>query len=212
MRYTYLGDCNLDGQVDDADFSLFVDGYNGVGSGWVYGDFNYDGAIDDNDFSLFVDGWNLQGASLPDKLIQPATTLSATTPNAQAYSVQPYALAAGVTQYGDRSDTFLTVPGKYLGATLLRTADADARTVTPDLLSVALTCDSMVYILHNDAYTAKPSWLGQFADTGDHIVTTHGTFSVYLRSLSTGRITLGSNTDNGLSDYGMYSVLVLPLL
>jgi len=68
IKYTNIGDSNLDGIVDlDNDFSLFVDGYNkqlsdptslNPGNLWASGDYNYDGVIDlDNDFSLFVDAY-----------------------------------------------------------------------------------------------------------------------------------------------------------
>ncbi|MCX5772104.1 MAG: PEP-CTERM sorting domain-containing protein, partial [Candidatus Hydrogenedentes bacterium] len=66
VKYTWLGDSNLDGVVDvDNDFSAFLDGLNGVGSGWNYGDYNYDGVVDvDNDFSMFLDGLNMQQGTL----------------------------------------------------------------------------------------------------------------------------------------------------
>ncbi|MBX3381100.1 MAG: hypothetical protein KF805_13480 [Phycisphaeraceae bacterium] len=59
-----LGDTNYDGAVDDADFSLFVQGYNLLlcsDPAMITGcpaDLNGDGFVDDADFTLFVGGYN----------------------------------------------------------------------------------------------------------------------------------------------------------
>jgi hypothetical protein len=51
IGYTYLGDANLDGTVDIADFGLLRANF-GASSGvtWDMGDFTYDGTVDINDF------------------------------------------------------------------------------------------------------------------------------------------------------------------
>jgi hypothetical protein len=58
------GDVNNDGQVDDADFTLFVQAYNildcadpAMPAGCP-SDFNNDGVVDDGDFGTFVVGYN----------------------------------------------------------------------------------------------------------------------------------------------------------
>lgn len=54
MRYTVLGDANLDGTVDSTDLSLLQHSY-GMTSGatWDEGDFNYDGKVDLSDYVVF---------------------------------------------------------------------------------------------------------------------------------------------------------------
>ena len=56
VKYTYLGDMNLDGCVDDNDitfFNLFYDGGAVDTHYWNEGDiFGYDGRIDDNDVTI----------------------------------------------------------------------------------------------------------------------------------------------------------------
>jgi hypothetical protein len=56
VKFTYLGDLNLDGCVDDNDvtfFNLFYDGGITTGHYWNEGDiFGYDGRIDDNDVTI----------------------------------------------------------------------------------------------------------------------------------------------------------------
>jgi len=58
VKYTYLGDVNLDGKVDDNDVTIMVLGYDhGLVSThtWQQGDvFGYDGKIDDNDITVLV--------------------------------------------------------------------------------------------------------------------------------------------------------------
>jgi cytoskeletal protein CcmA (bactofilin family) len=51
VRYTLIGDVNLDGIVDDIDISLLTSNYNSPGTwSWFGGDeFLYDGAVDDSD-------------------------------------------------------------------------------------------------------------------------------------------------------------------
>jgi fibronectin-binding autotransporter adhesin len=57
VKFTYAGDVNLDGAVDDNDVSiigLFYDNGRTSGHYWNHGDvFGYDGCIDDNDVSIF---------------------------------------------------------------------------------------------------------------------------------------------------------------
>ena len=48
VAYTYYGDANLDGDVDQTDFALM-----GTGFGWYHGDFNYSGTVDAADYDLF---------------------------------------------------------------------------------------------------------------------------------------------------------------
>jgi hypothetical protein len=59
IMYTLLGDANLDGKVNGADFTLMAANFNhAVTNGWDEGDFNYDGAVNGNDFVLLADNFN----------------------------------------------------------------------------------------------------------------------------------------------------------
>ncbi len=65
VKYTYYGDNNLDGVVNTADFSRFLDGLATGGTTWSQGDYTYDGKIDlGNDFNLFLAGYLSQGGTL----------------------------------------------------------------------------------------------------------------------------------------------------
>ncbi|HWB54131.1 MAG TPA: hypothetical protein VG722_08060, partial [Tepidisphaeraceae bacterium] len=63
VKYTYVGDANLDGVVNATDFNMMVAG----GSSWMQGDFNYDGTVNADDYALFLLGVASQGSP-----IQPA--------------------------------------------------------------------------------------------------------------------------------------------
>src|SRR5262249_13515340 len=90
------------------------------------------------------------------------TGLTVNSRNSTNYSVQNYALAVGANQYGDTTDTFTTVPSKYLGATLIRTANADHATTGSNLLSFTVNQPVTVYILYDDASGTQPAWLSDF--------------------------------------------------
>jgi hypothetical protein len=64
VKFTYFGDANLDGTVDDTDFFLTNNGYLNNLSGWINGDFDYSGAVDDTDFFLLNNGYMKQGATI----------------------------------------------------------------------------------------------------------------------------------------------------
>jgi hypothetical protein len=75
IRYTALGDANLDGTVNSNDFNLFVGGYGMTGSGlWVKGDFNYDGKVSTLDFNHLAGnfGTTVPAAALGAVVPEPA--------------------------------------------------------------------------------------------------------------------------------------------
>jgi len=59
IMYTLLGDANLDGKVNGADFTLMAANFNdSVTNGWDEGDFNYSGTVNGDDFVLLADNFN----------------------------------------------------------------------------------------------------------------------------------------------------------
>jgi hypothetical protein len=65
IKYTLLGDANLNGVVDGTDFAIVAANFNKGVSGWDQGDFNYDGVVDGTDFSDLAANFN-KGASGAD--------------------------------------------------------------------------------------------------------------------------------------------------
>lgn len=65
IRYTWYGDANGDGTVNQLDFNDIISG----GQGWSEGDFNYDGVVNADDWALFALGKSIsngQTISVPE--------------------------------------------------------------------------------------------------------------------------------------------------
>jgi hypothetical protein len=58
VKYTLLGDANLDNTVNSADLAILGANYNSNNVSWDQGDFNYDGTVNSADFSLLAQNFN----------------------------------------------------------------------------------------------------------------------------------------------------------
>jgi hypothetical protein len=58
VMYTLLGDANLDGLVNAADFTILAANFNQPVTGWDQGDFNYDGLVNAADFTDLAANFN----------------------------------------------------------------------------------------------------------------------------------------------------------
>jgi hypothetical protein len=102
IDYTLLGDANLDGKVNGADFTLMAANFNNaVTSGWDEGDFNYDASVNGDDFVLLADNFD-QFASEP--------AVSA----ADIAALDSFASANGIT-FGDNSSVPEPASGAAMG-------------------------------------------------------------------------------------------------
>lgn len=76
VKYTYLGDTNIDGVVNGADLANVIEGLsNATATSWREGDFNYDGRVTLADLALFYTGQAAQASRGPIA----GSTLSAAT-------------------------------------------------------------------------------------------------------------------------------------
>jgi len=75
VRYTYLGDGNLDGNVDSLDFTRLVNGYGQSSAVWTQGDFNFDGKVNTLDFNSLAGNFGqvLASPSLGAVVPEPAS-------------------------------------------------------------------------------------------------------------------------------------------
>jgi hypothetical protein len=64
VKYTYLGDSDLSGNVTLDDYTLFLGGYQNAGTSWFKGDFDYNGTVTLGDYTLFLAGYQNQGSPL----------------------------------------------------------------------------------------------------------------------------------------------------
>jgi hypothetical protein len=58
VKYTLLGDANLDGSVNGVDFGILAANFNKGVTGWDLGDFNYDNAVNGVDFADLAANFN----------------------------------------------------------------------------------------------------------------------------------------------------------
>jgi hypothetical protein len=65
IRYTYLGDANLNGTVNTLDFTMLAANYNSTTQLWTAGDFNYDGVVNALDFNALATNFGQVLASPP---------------------------------------------------------------------------------------------------------------------------------------------------
>jgi hypothetical protein len=94
VKYTLLGDANLDGTVNFNDFSIVQTHYGQPGD-WADGDFNYDGTVNFNDFSLLQNNYGKTMGTSPEitptatenTSVSKPTTTSTVAPTTTALSV-----------------------------------------------------------------------------------------------------------------------------
>jgi autotransporter-associated beta strand protein len=58
VRYTFVGDTNLDGRVNALDFNAIATNFGGSGKTWSQGDFNFDATVNTSDFTAMSQNFN----------------------------------------------------------------------------------------------------------------------------------------------------------
>jgi len=124
-----------------------------------------------------------------------------TVDSGKAYEVIENGLQSGSLVYIDRIYTFKDVPASLLGATYIKTANADKGLTGDSFMSFDVNQDVTVYVAHDNRIATKPSWMASFTDTGDDLVTTDATLSIFAKHVSAGTVTLGGNEGGGCSMY-----------
>jgi len=77
VRYTYLGDANVDGKVNALDFNAVATSFGGSSKIWSQGDFNSDGLVNTTDFTALSQNFNLTlpGPALGALVPEPTTAI-----------------------------------------------------------------------------------------------------------------------------------------
>jgi fibronectin-binding autotransporter adhesin len=87
VKYTYVGDANLDGTVDINDYNVWqyflLNPPEGAGLTWMTGDFNYDGHIDVNDYNAWQYGLLNQSGPLGGAALEPVVLPPTRLPDGQ---------------------------------------------------------------------------------------------------------------------------------
>jgi beta-galactosidase len=116
----------------------------------------------------------------------------------------------GAKIYTDRDYSFTSLPEMLKGSDWVQTANADKLFSAVDLIELAPSKESTVYVAHDDRLP-RPDWLQRiFKPTEISLVIDGITMKLFERKLSPGEsLTLGSNTENrNLKSCNMYLVFV----
>ena len=127
-----------------------------------------------------------------------------TAASGRTYEAVENGVQDGALVYVDRTYTFTGVPAYLEGAAYIKTANNDKGSAGDTFLSFDVDQDVSVYVAHDDRIPGKPSWLLEFTDTGEELVTTDTSFSILRKEFPAGTITLGGN-----EAYSMYCVIVV---
>jgi hypothetical protein len=98
VKYTLLGDADLNGIVNAVDFGILAANFNKGVTGWDRGDFNYDNVVSAIDFGELAANFNkgASGASIgPGPLSDPAIVAFAEANGLMADVPEPSSLATG---------------------------------------------------------------------------------------------------------------------
>jgi fibronectin type 3 domain-containing protein len=160
---------------------------------------------------------NIQDLAIPRNVITSNTTVNyafeaqliinnLTVASGLNYEIVENGLTNGALVYIDRSYTYISVPSSLQSTTYIKTANNDKGSTGASFLGFDVNQDVTVYVAYDDRITTKPSWMASFTDTGDNLVTTDTTLSLFSKDYSAGTITLGGNEDSG---YSMYTVIIV---
>jgi hypothetical protein len=127
-----------------------------------------------------------------------------TVVSGREYEVMYNGLQNGASVYIDRTYTYNSVPQWLKGSTYIKTANHDKGSSGDSFLSFDVNQNATIYVAHDDRSTIKPSWMNSFTDTGDNIVTTDTTLSLFAKDFPAGTVTLGGN-----EAISMYSVIIV---
>jgi rhamnogalacturonan endolyase len=87
IKPTIVGDAELSGSVNAADYSFTDNGYSMKLTGWINGDFNYDGTVNPADYSLIDNGFAFSGA-LPAAPLAASVKTDAIAPQPATLPIQ----------------------------------------------------------------------------------------------------------------------------
>ena len=130
-----------------------------------------------------------------------------TVSSGKNYEIVANGLQTGALAYIDRTYTYSSVPALLQGTTYIKTANDDKALSGASFITFDVNQDVIVYVAHDDAIGTRPSWLtSSYTDTGDNLVTTDTSLSIFENNFLAGMVTLGGN--EGSTD-SMYSVVVV---
>lgn len=130
-----------------------------------------------------------------------------TVSSGKIYEVVQNGLSDGALVYIDRAFGYGGVPSSLNGATYIKTANDDKSSTGISFLTFDVNQNVTVYVAHDDRIILKPSWLSSFADTGQDVMISNVTHSLWQKDFLAGAVVLGGNEGGGND---MYTIIVVP--
>jgi len=163
------------------------------------------------DYRLIVN--NVQDQSIAANNIEPDSEASFTytadlvIDNTQPGRYQWDVLTTGKTLYLDRDYTYTTIPAGHAGLDYLRTANDDKNVTVDNFIQFNVNRAVTVYIGYDERNASRPTWLEDWTDTGEALLSTDQGVGLrlYSKDFAAGNVTLGGNSQSGNS---MYVVIV----
>jgi hypothetical protein len=116
-------------------------------------------------------------------------------------------LDVGKQVYIDRPYEYTSIPSSYSGQKYILTANDDKTSTGDAFLYFHVNLNVTVYVAHDTTISTKPTWLADWIDTEETLVTNDTTLSLFSKDFTAGSVTLGGNEGLGQS---MYTVVVVP--
>ncbi len=123
----------------------------------------------------------------------------------KTYEIVQNGLQNGMLVYIDRTYTYSSVPALVASAMYIKTANDDKNANEASFITFDVNQDVTVNVAYDDRISTKPSWLTSFTDTGDNLVTTDTTLSIFAKDYAASTITLGGNE----AGYSMFTVIII---
>ncbi|MHC4671893.1 MAG: PKD domain-containing protein [Planctomycetota bacterium] len=137
---------------------------------------------------------------------------SVTVSNLNRYATTNYDIDD--TYFSDRSYVIDDMPSYLDGALGIKTENDDKNATSESWITFNLDNKADVYIAYDPRATSLPNWMSSYTDTGDFIDVSgvgQDTADLYMKTFSSGSVTLGGNKATGASGaLSNYFVLILP--
>ena len=151
-----------------------------------------------------------------DEAASRSGVVSARGRSGNPYRIVDGGLAVGRRVYTDRGYVFKQVPDGFRGALIVQTSNEDSSSRGARFLEIDTVIPVTLFVGHDTRIAKPPSWMssektGSFRRTDALVKTDDAVFRLYERKYPAGRIVVGGNTDDGLTEnISNYLVVVRP--
>ncbi|HEU0021232.1 MAG TPA: Ig-like domain-containing protein, partial [Dehalococcoidia bacterium] len=170
------------------------------------------GSAEGGPFSVSATVGSVSGSASFTVEAQPGDSRLAVS-NLKAVSGKAYqvvdGLSTGSPVYIDRRYAYTDVPVIIQGKTYVRTANDDKNRTEVPSVSFSVDRAVRVYVAYDARASALPSWLRDWANTGQTLESTDVSLELYVKDFAAGSISLGGNLATGAVGAGSNYTLAI---